>query len=102
VSRVGLLPAAPLRAVGLWLPLVVTAGAMVAAWRRRAVLNALRVRYAVSAAGLAALVVLVAPFPALARGTPRSIGECERLKNDLAYNQCLAMFGPAARNVAGG
>ena len=43
--------------MGLWLPLVVTAGAMVAAWRRRAVLNALRVRYAVSAAGLAALVV---------------------------------------------
>ena len=53
----GLLPATPLSTVGLWLPLVVTAGAMVAAWRRRAVLNALRVRYAVSAAGLAALVV---------------------------------------------
>ncbi|PJI51329.1 hypothetical protein CTI14_62605, partial [Methylobacterium radiotolerans] len=29
------------------------------------------------------------PVPALAQGTPRSIGECERLKNDLAYNQCL-------------
>ncbi len=28
--------------------------------------------------------------------------ECERLKNDLAYNQCLAMFGPPARNVASG
>ncbi|WP_167147720.1 DUF6350 family protein [Actinomyces sp. ZJ308] len=53
----GLLPTAPLSTVGLWLPLVVTAGAMVAAWRRRAVLNALRVRYAVSAAGLAALLV---------------------------------------------
>ncbi|MBY0253901.1 MAG: hypothetical protein K2X54_21400, partial [Methylobacterium organophilum] len=51
---------------------------------------------------LAALVVLLAPVPALAQGTPRSIGECERLKNDLAYNQCLAMFGPAAKNVAGG
>ncbi|WP_457104061.1 hypothetical protein [Methylobacterium sp. P5_C11] len=51
---------------------------------------------------LAALVVLLAPLPALAQGTPRSIGECERLKNDLAYNQCLAMFGPAAKNVAGG
>ncbi|MCJ2053145.1 hypothetical protein [Methylobacterium sp. J-070] len=46
--------------------------------------------------------VLLAPLPALAQGTPRSIGECERLKNDLAYNQCLAMFGPAAKNVAGG
>ena len=53
----GLLPSAPLSGVGLWLPLVVTAGAMVAAWRRRAVLNALRVRYALSAAGLAALLV---------------------------------------------
>ena len=53
----GLVPSEPLSSVGLWLPLVVTAGAMVAAWRRRAVLNALRVRYAVSAAGLAALVV---------------------------------------------
>ncbi|GEO99598.1 hypothetical protein [Methylobacterium haplocladii] len=39
---------------------------------------------------------------AFAQGTPRSVGECERLKNDLAYNQCLAMFGPAAKNVAGG
>lgn len=39
---------------------------------------------------------------ALAQSTPRSVGECERLKNDLAYNQCLAMFGPAAKNVAGG
>ena len=55
----GLLPTAPLRTVGLWLPLVVTVGAMVAAWRRRAVLNALRVRYAVSAAGAAALFVAV-------------------------------------------
>ena len=51
---------------------------------------------------LAALAVLLAPLPALAQGAPRSIGECERLKNDLAFNQCLAMFGPAARNVAGG
>lgn len=51
---------------------------------------------------LATFIVLLAPVPALAQGTPRSIGECERLKNDLAYNQCLAMFGPAAQNVAGG
>ena len=53
----GLVPSTPLSSVGLWLPLVVTAGAMVAAWRRRTVLNALRVRYALSAAGLAALLV---------------------------------------------
>jgi len=51
---------------------------------------------------LAALIIMLAPLPALAQGTPRSIGECERLKNDLAFNQCLAMFGPAAKNVAGG
>ena len=55
----GLVPSTPLSSVGLWLPLVVTAGAMVAAWRRRRVLNALRVRYALSAAGLAALLVAV-------------------------------------------
>lgn len=51
---------------------------------------------------LAAIIALLVPLPALAQGTPRSISECERLKNDLAYNQCLAMFGPAAKNVAGG
>ena len=51
---------------------------------------------------LVAFVLCVVPCAALAQGTPRSIGECERLKNDLAYNQCLAMFGPAAKNVAGG
>jgi hypothetical protein len=46
--------------------------------------------------------LLMAAVPAIGQGAPRSIAECERLKNDLAYNQCLAMFGPAARNVAGG
>ena len=51
---------------------------------------------------LVASILCLVPFAALAQGTPRSIGECERLKNDLAYNQCLAMFGPAAKNVAGG
>ncbi|KAB1072066.1 hypothetical protein F6X51_17935 [Methylobacterium planeticum] len=40
--------------------------------------------------------------PALAQDTPRSVNDCERLKNDLAYNQCLSMFGPAAKNIAGG
>ncbi len=51
---------------------------------------------------LAVGLLIGAGLPALGQGTPRSIGECERLKNDLAYNQCLAMFGPAAKNVAGG
>ena len=40
--------------------------------------------------------------PASAQTAPRSMADCERLKNDLAYNQCLAMFGPAAKNVGGG
>lgn len=54
---------------------------------------------------LAVSLMLAAPFAArtvAAQGTPRSMAECERLKNDLAYNQCLAMFGPPARNVASG
>jgi hypothetical protein len=54
---------------------------------------------------LAASLMLAAPLggqTATAQGTPRSMAECERLKNDLAYNQCLAMFGPPARNVASG
>jgi hypothetical protein len=34
-------------------------------------------------------------FPvAAAAQTPGSIQDCERIKGDLAYNQCLAMFGP--------
>lgn len=46
--------------------------------------------------------LLALAVPAAAQGAPRSMAECERLKNDLAYNQCLAMFGPPARNLAGG
>ena len=37
---------------------------------------------------------LLAVRPAQAQGAPRSVSDCERLKNDLAYNQCLALFGP--------
>jgi hypothetical protein len=36
-------------------------------------------------------------FPLAAAGqssAPASVGDCERLKNDLAYNECLASFGP--------
>ena len=36
------------------------------------------------------------PGAALAQGAPRSVGDCERIKGDLAYNQCLSLFGPAA------
>ncbi|MBY0260172.1 hypothetical protein [Methylobacterium sp.] len=49
-----------------------------------------------------ALFHLVSASPAQAQAGPRSVSDCERLKNDLAYNQCLATFGPAARNVASG
>ncbi|GEP04884.1 hypothetical protein [Methylobacterium oxalidis] len=52
--------------------------------------------------GLAGFLCLLSGTPLAAQETPRSIGECERLKNDLAYNQCLSMFGPAAKNIAGG
>ncbi|WP_019903843.1 hypothetical protein [Methylobacterium sp. 77] len=52
--------------------------------------------------GLGCTVIPVLVAPASAQGAPRSMSECERLKNDLAYNQCLAMFGPAAKNVGGG
>ncbi|TGD94700.1 hypothetical protein [Methylobacterium nonmethylotrophicum] len=45
-----------------------------------------------------ALFLLLGPFAgaALAQGAPRSVGDCERIKGDLAYNQCLSLFGPAA------
>lgn len=38
-----------------------------------------------------------APVIAVAQmARPRSVGDCEQVKGDLAYNQCLSMFGPAA------
>jgi hypothetical protein len=45
-----------------------------------------------------ALLLFLGPFAgaALAQGAPRSVGDCERIKGDLAYNQCLSLFGPAA------
>ena len=52
--------------------------------------------------GLAVVLLPCLALSALAQGAPRSVAECERLKNDLAYNQCLAMFGPPAKNVASG
>jgi hypothetical protein len=41
---------------------------------------------------LAALCVL-APLSAAAQSAS-SISDCEKIKNDMAYNQCLASFGP--------
>ncbi len=40
---------------------------------------------------LAGLLLL---WPLAAAAQPSSLAECERIKNDLAYNQCLASFGP--------
>ncbi|TNC11095.1 hypothetical protein FF100_21075 [Methylobacterium terricola] len=49
-----------------------------------------------------ALFLLLGPLAggALAQGAPRSVGDCERIKGDLAYNQCLSLFGPAAKSLA--
>lgn len=52
--------------------------------------------------GFGCIVTPALAVPASAQGAPRSMAECDRLKNDLAFNQCLAMFGPAAKNVGGG
>src|SRR3954470_15876764 len=39
-------------------------------------------------------VLWLLPFAAAAQPAPKSIADCERIKNDMAYNQCLASFGP--------
>jgi hypothetical protein len=40
--------------------------------------------------------LLLCSFGAAAQSTqaPKSPSDCEKIKNDLAYNQCLASFGP--------
>ena len=40
------------------------------------------------------VLLLILPFGAAAQPAPKSIADCERIKADLAYNQCLASFGP--------
>jgi hypothetical protein len=47
---------------------------------------------------LVALLLLAWPLAAAAQ--PRSISDCEKVTGDLAYNQCLASFGPTARSGA--
>jgi len=39
------------------------------------------------------LLLALFPFAALAQ-TPASVADCERIENALAYNECLASFGP--------
>lgn len=40
--------------------------------------------------------LLLCPLAVAAQSpeAPRAVSDCERIKNDLAYNQCLASFGP--------
>ncbi len=40
-----------------------------------------------------AFLLALVPFAALAQ-TPASVSDCERIQNALAYNECLASFGP--------
>jgi hypothetical protein len=43
---------------------------------------------------IALVLLLCAPTLAFAQPAPKSIADCEKIKGDLAYNQCLANFGP--------
>ena len=43
---------------------------------------------------LVLIALICAPTIALAQPAPKSIADCEKIKGDLAYNQCLANFGP--------
>ena len=46
---------------------------------------------------LIAILFLAVPVPAVAQSSlvePKSVEDCERIKADLAYNACLASFGP--------
>jgi hypothetical protein len=43
---------------------------------------------------LALAAFLAWPLAAAAQPAPGSIQDCEKIKGDLAYNQCLATFGP--------
>jgi len=38
--------------------------------------------------------LLLCPLAAAAQTPPKSVSDCEQIKSDLAYNQCLASFGP--------
>ncbi len=46
------------------------------------------------------IALLLFAWPLAAAAQPRSIADCEKVKGDLAYNQCLASFGPPARSGA--
>jgi hypothetical protein len=48
--------------------------------------------------------LVMCPLAAAAQApeAPRSVSDCERIKNDMAYNQCLASFGPKRGERAAG
>jgi hypothetical protein len=39
---------------------------------------------------------------ASAQAAPKNIDDCEKIKEPMAYNQCLASFGPAVGHVGSG
>ncbi|MDJ1157598.1 hypothetical protein QNA08_05030 [Chelatococcus sp. SYSU_G07232] len=43
---------------------------------------------------LLALFLTVVPAAALAQAKPRTLADCEKIEAALAYNACLASFGP--------
>jgi hypothetical protein len=47
------------------------------------------------------ILLLAAGVCAIAPAEARSIDDCERFSNPLAYNQCLSQFSPARRHRAG-
>ena len=48
--------------------------------------------------------LVLCPLAAAAQspGAAKSVADCENIKNDLAYNQCLASFGPKQGERAAG
>jgi hypothetical protein len=47
------------------------------------------------------IVLFVAALCSMASAEAKSIDDCERFSNPLAYNQCLSQFSPARRHRAG-
>jgi hypothetical protein len=48
------------------------------------------------------IVVLGVLAAASAQAAPKNIDDCEKIKEPMAYNQCLASFGPAVGHVGSG
>jgi len=48
------------------------------------------------------IVVLGVLAAASAQAAPKNIDDCEKIKEPLAYNECLASFGPAVGHVGSG